>query len=68
MMIELNESKLETIEQIREFLIGEADVICSIPSNEIQTARLHRDRIRRFRYFSLTKGRHGGLFKAAFAA
>lgn len=58
----MNESKLQTIEQIREFLTGASDVTFSIPSNE---SRLHDfivTVIRRFRYFSLAKGHRGVLF------
>ena len=34
MVIDMNESKLETIEQIREFLAGISEVAFSIPADE----------------------------------
>ncbi len=50
----MNESKLQTIEQIREFLTGASDVTFSIPSNESRLRDFIVTVIRRFRYFSLT--------------
>lgn len=34
MVIDMNETKLKTIEQVREFLAGTADVSFSIPADE----------------------------------
>ena len=61
-MIEMNESKLHTIAQIREFLTGASDVTFSIPSNESRLRDFIVTVITRFRYFRLTKGHRGVLF------
>ncbi len=58
----MNESKLQTIEQIREFLTGASDVTFSIPSNETRLRDFIVTVIRRFRYFRLAKGHRGVLF------
>ena len=61
MVIDMNESRLETIEQIREFLAGTADVAFSVPSDEAKLRAFVATVIRRFRYFSLAKGQRGVL-------
>lgn len=61
MVIDMNESKLETIEQIREFLTGTADVTFSIPADESTLRAFVATVIRRFSYFSRGKGERGVL-------
>jgi hypothetical protein len=59
MVIDMNDAKLETIEQIREFLAGTADATFSIPHDE---ARLHEFVaivLKRCRYFKLGKRDRG---------
>ena len=56
------ESKLETIEQIREFLNGTSDVTFSIPSDQARLRAFIVTVVRRFRYFSLAKGHRGVIF------
>lgn len=62
MVIDMNESRLDTIEQIGEFLAGTTAVVFSIPSNESELRAFVVNVIKRFRYFGLTKGRRGVLF------
>jgi hypothetical protein len=62
MVIDMNESRLETIEQIREFLTGTAEVAFSIPADESTLRAFVATVIRRFRYFSRTKGQRGVVF------
>jgi len=62
MVIDMNESKLETIEQIREFLTGTAAVTFSIPADESTLHAFVATVIRRFGYFSRSKGQRGVLF------
>lgn len=62
MMIEMNDSRLQTIEQIREFLNGASEVSFSIPANETRLRDFIETVIRRFQYFSLAKGHRGVLF------
>ncbi len=62
MVIDMNESKLETIEQIREFLAGTADVTFSIPADESTLRAFVGSVIRRFGYFRLAKAQRGVLF------
>ena len=61
MVIDMNESKLDTIEQIREFLTGTADVTFSIPADESTLRAFVATVIRRFSYFSRSKGQRGVL-------
>ncbi len=61
MVIDMNESKLETIAQIREFLTGTADVTFSIPADESTLRAFVATVIRRFSYFSRSKGQRGVL-------
>ena len=61
MVIDMNESKLETIEQIQEFLTGTADVTFSIPADESTLRAFVATVIRRFSYFSRSKGQRGVL-------
>lgn len=61
MVIDMNEAKLETIEQIRDFLAGTADIAFTVPTEEAQLRQLVATVLRRFRYFGLTKGPRGVL-------
>lgn len=61
-MIEMNESKLQTVEQIREFLRGASDVTFSIPANESRLRDFIVTVLKRSRYFRLAKGQRGVVF------
>ena len=56
MVIDMNVSRLETIEQIREFLNGTAEVAFCNPADESTLRTFVTTVIRRYRYFGLTKG------------
>jgi hypothetical protein len=62
MVIDMNESRLDTIEQIREFLQGTAEVSFSIPADESKLRAFVVTVLKRFGYFGLAKGRRGVLF------
>ena len=62
MVIDMNESKLDTIEQIREFLTGTTDVTFCIPADESTLRAFVSTVIRRFGYFRLAKAQRGVLF------
>lgn len=62
MVIDMNESKLKTLEQIREFLTGTADVVFSIPTDETTLRAFVASVLRRFGYFRRRKGQRGVLF------
>src|SRR5487761_2400222 len=62
MVIDMNESRLETIEQIREFLAGTSDVAFSIPADESKRRAFVSAVIRRFGYTNLAKSQRGLLF------
>ena len=62
MVIDMNISSLATIEQIREFLNGTAEVAFTNPADESTLRTLVATVIKRYRYFSLTKGQRGVLF------
>ena len=62
MVIDMNVSRLETIEQIREFLNGTDEVAISNPADESTLRTFVATVIRRYRYFRLTKGQRGVLF------
>ena len=57
----MNEARLETIEQIREFLMGTADITFSIPTEESALHAFVAMVIRRFSYFRQPKGHRGVL-------
>jgi hypothetical protein len=62
MVIDMNDARLETIEQIREFLAGTTDVAFGAPTDP---SRLHvfvATVLKRFRYSRLPKGQRGVLF------
>lgn len=60
--IDMNVSKLETIEQIREFLEGTAEVVFSNPTDDSTRHTFVETVLRRFRYFRLSKELRGVLF------
>jgi transposase InsO family protein len=62
MVIDMNEARLETIEQIQAFLAGTTDVAFSIPTDETRLREFVVTVLRRFCYFKLAKGRRGVLF------
>lgn len=62
MVIDMNEARLDTIEQIREFLAGTADLACTAPTEEAKRRQFVATVLRRFRYFDLAKGHRGMLF------
>ena len=62
MVIDMNVSKLETIEQIREFLDGTAEVAFSNPTDASALRAFVTTVLRRYRYFRLSKGPRGVLF------
>jgi hypothetical protein len=59
MVIDMNEAKLETIEQIQEFLSGTAEVTFSIPNDEPTLRAFVATVIKRFSYFRRRKGHRG---------
>lgn len=58
----MNEARLDTIEQIREFLAGTADVVFSTPEDQAVRQRFIATVLKRHRYFQLGKGHRGVLF------
>ena len=58
----MNEARLDTIEQIREFLKGTADVAFSTPSDESRLRTFVATVLKRFGYFRLQKRQRGVLF------
>ena len=62
MVIDMNEARLDTIEQIREFLAGTADVAFTVPPEEAKLRQFVVTVLRRFRYFGRAKGQRGVLF------
>ena len=62
MVIDMNDARLETIEQIREFLAGTADVAFAVPADEAKRRAFVVTVVKRFRYFRLPKGQRGVLF------
>ena len=62
MVIDMNVSKLDTIEQIREFLDGTAEVEFSNPTDAVALRSFVATVLRRYRYFRLSKGPRGVLF------
>ena len=60
--IDMNVSKLETIEHIREFLAGTAEVAFSHPADESARRMFVATVLKRYRYFALSKGPRGVLF------
>ncbi len=62
MVIDMNEARLDTIEQIREFLAGTADVAFTVPPEEAKLRQFVVTVLRRFRHFGLAKAQRGVLF------
>jgi transposase InsO family protein len=62
MVIDMNVSKLDTIEQIKEFLDGTAEVEFSNPTEPSALRAFVATVLRRYRYFCLSKGPRGVLF------
>ena len=58
----MNVSKLETIEQIKEFLAGTTEVAFSNPTDVAALRSVIATVLRRYRYFRLSKGPRGVLF------
>ena len=62
MVIDMNVSRLETIEKIRKFLNGTSEVAFSHPADESTLHTFVSTVLRRYRYFRLSKGQRGVLF------
>jgi transposase InsO family protein len=62
MVIDMNEARLGTIEQIREFLAGTADIAFSTKEDPAARHRFVAKVLNRHRYFKLRKGDRGVLF------
>jgi hypothetical protein len=62
MVIDMNDARLETIEQIREFLAGTADVAFSASTDDVRRRAFIARVLQRFRYFRRPKGQRGVLF------
>jgi len=62
MVIDMNESRLDTIEQIAEFMAGTSTVVFSIPADESRLRAFVATVLKRFRYSGLAKNRRGVLF------
>ena len=62
MVIDMNVSKLETLEHIREFLAGTAEVAFSHPTDESARRIFVATVLKRYRYLGLPKGSRGVLF------
>jgi hypothetical protein len=62
MVIDMNDARLETIEQIREFLAGTTDVAFGAPADESRLHTFVATVLKRFRYFRLPKKQRGVLF------
>ena len=61
MVIDMNDARLDTIEQIREFLAGTADVNFSLSSNQAVLHGFVATVLTRHRYFERTRGQRGVL-------
>ncbi len=59
----MNESRLATLEQIREFLAGTCDMAFAIPADEPRRRAFVAKVLRRFRYDCRPKGQRGVLFE-----
>jgi transposase InsO family protein len=62
MVIDMNVARLETIEHIREFLQGTAEVAFANPADEAALRKFVETVLKRYRYFRLRKGERGVLF------
>ena len=61
MVIDMNEARLDTIEQIRDFLAGIADVGFSVPHDDSTLRTFVTSVLTRFSYFRRSKGERGVL-------
>jgi len=61
MVIDMNEARLETIEQIRDFLAGTADVRFALPTDEAARHAFVANVLHRFSYFRRPKGQRSVL-------
>ena len=61
-VIDMNVSRLETIEHIRKFLAGTAEVAFSHPADESARRIFVATVLKRYRYVGLPKGSRGVLF------
>ncbi len=61
MVIDMNESKLGTIEQVRQFLAGIVDVAFTVPTEEAKRRRFVETVLQRFGYFRRNKEHRGVL-------
>ena len=59
----MNESRLATLEQIREFLAGTCDMAFAIPADQPRRRAFVAKVLRRFRYDCRPKGQRGVLFE-----
>ena len=59
MVIDMNEAKLESIEQMREFLAGTADITFSTTRDQATLRGFVADVLDRCRYFKLPRGSRG---------
>ncbi len=62
MVIHMNDSRLATLEQIREFLAGTADVAFSTPTDQAQTRQFVGKILKRFKYRTRSKTERSLLF------
>jgi transposase InsO family protein len=62
MVIDMNDARLETIEQIREFLAGTTDVAFGASTDPSRLHAFVAAVLKRFRYFRLPKAQRGVLF------
>ncbi len=62
MVIDMNESKLDSVEHIREFLAGTSEVAFSIPAEESSRHGFIERVLQRLRYFTLAKSARGVVF------
>ena len=62
MVIDMNDARLDTIQQIREFLAGTADVGLALPTDKTVRYGFVSTVLKRHRYFERTKGQRGVLF------
>ena len=62
MVIDMNESKLDSVEHIREFLAGTTEVAFSISAQESSRHRFIEQVLKRLHYFALSKSARGVVF------
>jgi hypothetical protein len=61
MVINMNDSKLNSIEQIREFLEGTSEVTFTTPTDEPQRRAFVTKILKRFKYLTLAKVNRPGF-------